>query len=651
VIHTYVTSLFFFLTAIICLSSCAPKSDSDKIHTPLQQEFQDFYDNKSLSTNETLNRLGLFLKKAKTSNDDTIVYRAYLFKTSLHAKAGQKDSALFYSHALLERAKLKGDPSYMGRAYTKLGVYTKSFHKLSESFEYYNEAYGIHKSLNDSIRIGENLLYMANIQKSLGDYTGAKETAVDGLIYLEKTSEIKSISSLYHNISIAFREQKNYDQALTYNEKVLALARDSNAKKKIGKNALLIYKNTKANILANQQKFDAAISLFNDLLQDPAVQNNAREQARIQSNLGYVKWVQSGRNHESETLLLEALKIRQGANDVSGLIASNVHLSKYYLEDAPEKALHYAEAALENADKRNSVLAIKEALALIIHLKSNSNDEAKRYTEIDKKITDINQKNRDIYSVGKFENNKLTQDNLILEATTAKKEKQNVLILSIMIAILLFGTFLILYLRAKNRRNTIKEGIRQTHLTEGRLAKKIHDELANDMSDTMNYVDNHLDIPEASKTPLVNKLENLYFRTRDISTETADIDLEDFPQSLKYVLMQHNAQGVQVIINPIDQIDWNRVPDYKKIVVYRCLQELMINMKKHSSASQVTVIFKNTGSKNEIRYTDNGVGFDMETLQKRGLHNVETRMQSISGTFSFDTTKGNGFKARLHFST
>ena len=87
------------------------------------------------------------------------------------------------------------------------------------------------------------------------------------------------------------------------------------------------------------------------------------------------------------------------------------------------------------------------------------------------------------------------------------------------------------------------------------------------------------------------------------------------------------------------------VSEIKKTTLYRVLQELMTNMKKHSQANIVVVVFSQKNKKVTINYNDNGIG---TTLKKHnGLQNVENRIQSVNGTITFTSTVNKGFKANI----
>ncbi|MFV8374138.1 hypothetical protein [Flavobacterium sp. LB1P62] len=69
-----------------------------------------------------------------------------------------------------------------------------------------------------------------------------------------------------------------------------------------------------------------------------------------------------------------------------------------------------------------------------------------------------------------------------------------------------------------------------------------------------------------------------------------------------------NANAFNIFTNGIDTINWTTIDNHKKITVYRLLQELLVNMKKHSQCSIVKLTFKKNENKLQIDYTDNGVG-------------------------------------------
>ena len=221
-----------------------------------------------------------------------------------------------------------------------------------------------------------------------------------------------------------------------------------------------------------------------------------------------------------------------------------------------------------------------------------------------------------------------------------KRYKNNMLFAS-GVALLLFisGTVIVYFLRKRNR-----EKVKATvYETENRISKKIHDELANDVFQTMAFAETQdLQNPQKRET-LIDNLDSIYSKARDISKTNSEIQTEErFGDFLSDLLNSFNSDEVNVIIKNSDTFDWNKINKESKIAVYRVMQELMVNMKKHSEANLVVVSFGNKPKSIEIKYSDNGIGMGNQAISKKGLLNAENRIKALKGTFTFDkeTTKG-----------
>ncbi len=597
----------------------------------------------SLSLKQRLSHISSFLEVAAISQNDSLIYKGLMQKTWLLGKSQQFDSAIFYTHLLNDLAYKNKDTIHIQKALTKLGIYYKKNNQLIEAFRQYNEKFKICRVLGDSLNAGKSLLQMANIQTSLGDYSGSKTTAVDGVVYLENTNNLRNLAGLYHIISVANRVQKNYNDAIKYNEKAIGLGVDSASIRIIGTKNILIFKNTKALILANQEKYKQAIIMLKELASNSLVKQTKKEYARVISNLGYIKWLENKENEDSERLLLDAWQMQEEIQDVESLIMSNIYLTKFYLNSGNEtKALFHAQAAYRNANEMRSLAMLLESLGLLFELKANTNEEAKIYDQVNKELQTINQSNREIYAVTKYENDKLTTENLVLKAETAKKERQRVIYLFGTIILVLSGGLVFYLLRQRHKR----EIIRDVYNAEARISKKLHDELANDVYNVMIQIQN-----DQSNQDILDKLEDIYNSTRDISRENSSFNEgRDFAQELNHMLSGYSGDYTKIIIKDIEEINWQSVTPEKKIIVHRVLQELMINMKKHSHASLVAVTFKKSPKQIKIAYADNGVGVDKEGIMySNGLRNAENRIKTIGGSFIFESETEKGFKASLRF--
>lgn len=145
-----------------------------------------------------------------------------------------------------------------------------------------------------------------------------------------------------------------------------------------------------------------------------------------------------------------------------------------------------------------------------------------------------------------------------------------------------------------------------------------------------------------SKQLIDHTIENV----RRISNDMLPSGLEEF--GLKYALEMlcdkvENASRlvINLNINGLKRID-NRL----ELSLYRILQELLNNTLKHANATEVNIDVTSENQQLTIIYRDNGQGFDLQKLTKRGLglNNIESRASMIRGELEYqnDLEKGMG---------
>ena len=147
----------------------------------------------------------------------------------------------------------------------------------------------------------------------------------------------------------------------------------------------------------------------------------------------------------------------------------------------------------------------------------------------------------------------------------------------------------------------------------------------------------------------MDKLENIYNRTRNISRENSSIPTgADYLPHLLSTLSSSLPADTRLILRGENSINWKSLSPEKKIILYRVLQEIMINMNKHSKASLVAIVFSEERRTLHIQYSDNGIGTSRQSLQSgNGFLNMENRILSIKGKLNFETEQEKGFKVLI----
>jgi signal transduction histidine kinase len=519
---------------------------------------------------------------------------------------------------------------------------------LNTAFYQFNKSKVLYETLKDSANISYILIQMATIQQMNGDYYGSKETVTEALPYAKKN---KNYSSCINNaLGIADKELSLYNDAIFYYTKSLNESKGIDEKQYPLNNIAAVY--------IQQKKYDKAITLLEFLLKSPASKKilmektKATKKSRLQDNLGYA-YFKKGLNEKGFDLMNEALQLRQEIKDTYGSIESYLHLADYYTKKDVQKSDENALAAYKAATKLNSVDERLEALQFLIS--NNHSAQKSKYVEhyftLNDSIIKIRNNFKNKFAKIKYDSKKEKDENvkLRLEKTEnllslQKAKYLRVVFLIIFVFLVILIAILIRYYKNKNKAIEFKT----SYNTETRIAKKIHDELANDVFHVIAFAESQPLSADSTKENLLQKLDDIYGRVRGIAKENNRIDTGiDFTNSIKEMLSTYNTTERNIMVTNLETINWESIDDIKKITISRILQELMVNMKKHSKANLVGIQFESDQKSILINYTDNGKGCEKNKIVKNGLQNMENRIQAVKGTIIFDTEPDKGFRAKI----
>ncbi|TDO68805.1 histidine kinase/DNA gyrase B/HSP90-like ATPase [Flavobacterium chryseum] len=518
--------------------------------------------------------------------------------------------------------------------------------KFDSAFYYYNKVKFICNPKTDTENFVSTLNRMADIQQNQGDYSGSESTVTEAIPYLKHIKNPKHAWNTYTILGINYINTYDYENALFYFNKTLLL-KTTEWRKSAAKNNI-------AYVLILQKKYNEALQVFLPLLSTNGVKKFPEDHARALDNIGYCYF--SLGDPKALPYLTKALEIRIKTKDIAGIGRSYFNLAKFYQKNNSVMAMKYLKLSYEKYTIINSV---EDRLSTLQMLIENSDEKeskkyALKYIRINDSITVIKQKLKNEFAKVKYDFKKEKDENIKLKTNKTENELQlerqrNRNIVSYIIIVFSLCLILILYFYLTSRSN--KEKIEATYQSETRISKKLHDELANDIYHTMAFAENkNLSIIE-NKEQLLNHLDAIYFRTRDISKENSPIiTTEKYLFYLKEMISGFDTSNINLLITGLDTISWEEIDRNKKIAVYRVLQELLVNMKKHSNATLVGITFKKAERNIIINYADNGIGVNLDNVSfKNGLHNAENRIQAIKGEITFDAKPDKGFKVSFKF--
>jgi signal transduction histidine kinase len=200
-------------------------------------------------------------------------------------------------------------------------------------------------------------------------------------------------------------------------------------------------------------------------------------------------------------------------------------------------------------------------------------------------------------------------------------------------------------------------------ITQEEERKRIAQDLHDDISSKLNVVslNSHLlTEPGLSKNELAEITSNIIELTgkalensRRIAHDLLPPVLEKFGLHAAIEELCHEFRSSkQAEINFENSLPpFSFTEEATHLQIFRVLQELLNNSFRHGKATIINIRF---GEKNGHRicdYSDNGKGFDMAEMNKKGLgmKNIESRIAILNGNLNFDSAVDQGVKVSFTF--
>lgn len=548
----------------------------------------------------------------------------YLKKTAL-----LKQITLLTTIAIIFLCGCSNKPEKKPVKYTdyNFGCYLYTTGKMDSAFLVYNRYVA---NADDTLNKGMAYRYMGEMLLGAGDLSGAEENMAAAIHTLDPENEDHraEIGYDYNVLGNINLDMLHYDSAISYYNKAIDISR--------GTNYMLEVMNGKATALQKMKQYSKAITIYDSIFmmkpKDPDLI------ARVMDNRAYTQWLQDP-GYPVLTEFWSALKIRTDSQYHSGLNASYAHLSDYYTKAKPDSALWYATKMLEKARQNESPPDILEAMDKLIRLNKTSDLKGYWYASY-KTLTDSFQLSKDTtrsrFAMIRYDFQKSKADNLVLQD---ENRNQRLWIYGVVfLAILTITGISLGYIKRRNRiKQESENAIQESKL---KTSRKVHDVVANGLYRIMNELEHGKTI---EKEPLLDKIEVLYERSRDISYEdVSPVNTADHSKQIHNSLMVFNNEQTKLSVVGNDPAFWNRVTTAQKQELQLVLDEIMVNMKKHSQAKNAAISFKQENDRGLITYKDDGVGFPPGSGFGNGLNNTVNRIKSLKGDITFGKNGESG---------
>ncbi|MBO0343011.1 tetratricopeptide repeat-containing sensor histidine kinase [Flagellimonas profundi] len=636
------------LTLIVLFSSCTPMDGDSKSAGGSVKDSAIIYYKRSLDSTLSLTEKKQSINKSfflAKDNQDSLYGKILYQKSYLSLALGEYDSLPAYNKLIIGNARQINDVPMMAKQHYFMGYYYDSFtSKPDSAFNHYNYSKNYFLQLNDSVWVGKALFNMGTIQKDQNDFFGSKETLTEAWPYLENSGESNLLAKCYNLLATNHRKLFNYADAIKYYQMAINLSGLVDER--------ISFENNLGATYTDFEKYEEAIDLFERIIKDSSLDHSTAKYARILDNLSYANWL-SGKEDSAEPFM-EALNIRIRDKDERGQIASYTHLGEFYMEKYPRLAKAYFDSVIDISKHMKIPRAESDALRFLMQMEPEKVKLRDRYIFLKDSLYEEELDVKTQFAKYKYDD-KLKQESILRlekenaeQALIASEERSKKAMSYFGLLILLSGLSFVVYFY-KQRTKRLKEQNKTAKLvatleTEAEMSRRLHDDFGAGLNQTMLMLQG-----DADKTKIMDRLDGLYNQSRNFSREVNEVDTgtpfkEEFLEMLRY----RTPSRANLIITGTKDIEWNGVPSLSKKVLYKVMQELMINMGKHSKATLITIGFKKTGSELLVKYNDNGVGASPKDLNaKNGLRNTEKRIQAIGGSITFDSGKGEGFSAHV----
>ncbi|MES2111885.1 MAG: ATP-binding protein [Bacteroidota bacterium] len=497
------------------------------------------------------------------------------------------------------------------------------------AFYYFNKG-----ATSSADRNAVSLCYrlMATIQSDAGDNYGAQESLVQSLKYLDenKAADRDYLATDYDELGLTFSNLGNPDQAISYFNLALRFGKDAETKS--------YFLNHLGIACQDKRDFPRALANYYTALELCGKNRVAR--ARISTNIAVTKWMQN-EHYNPTSELRSALNIRIRDTDLWGETSSYEHLADYYSTRKPDSARTYAERLLLLSEKLRSGDEQMAALQRLIPLSDPS--RARSYFQSYQRLNDSIQRKRNVaknqFALIRYNVEKAKTENIQLQ----KKNTESKYRLLVLALVTLGGAFFGFWLFKRRKRRMQLEADRRLQESKLQLSQKVHDKVANGIYRIMSEVEH---LQEIDRKILLDQLENMYNISRDVAHDELESAIE-FAERIGTMLYAFKKQSLRLAVTGNEKELWQAVSLRVKEELLLVLQELMVNMSKHSKATQAYVGFSAEAGRLCLEYRDDGVGLAGKEITGKGMKNTVSRIEGLNGTIRFDGAETKGLRVLI----
>lgn len=210
-------------------------------------------------------------------------------------------------------------------------------------------------------------------------------------------------------------------------------------------------------------------------------------------------------------------------------------------------------------------------------------------------------------------------------------------------------------MRKENESKVLSAIIKTEEKERYKFAKELHDGLGPILSSIKMAI-------SAINKSLVGETNKQIIDKTEIAVDNAITSLKEISNNLSPHILERFGleKAIKTFIDTIItkenldivlsfKINGERYNYNIEVILYRIIGELITNTLKYASASKVEISLFNYLNKLVLIYYDNGIGFDKENYDNKGmgLSNINSRVKSLDGELDIISKEKQGFYIKL----
>lgn len=595
----------------------------------------------------------LFISVRLFGQKDTIQINK-LLNEAYNYEQIKPDSALFLYDKIIKLANKSQIPIFEAKANNYKGIVFSDIGKYDSAVFYYNKSIAIFKTINNEKGIAANLINIGNTFQFQGELKNAVSYYLDGIAIYENLKDDFILSISYGNLATIFDDINQKEDAKN------SLWKSNKFAKKVNDSVQLVYNHYNLTDLY----FDEGVidSAFVNLEKAKKYLNNSsNNHLKYLVSYGEARYfIEVNKLEQALIISKKALGyVEQTKNPYYLALTYSLVGKVYFKQKKYSEALKETHKGLEIAKKYNNKANLIKINSQLSSIYSQINENKKalfhknlQYKYKDTVLNEKQKKNINFFNI-KYQTEKKDKEIIQQQLQLEKKESELQIKKTQTNYLIGFSFFLIvasilawfLFQQRQKRKNQEIITLKREHqiktletLIEGeekerfRIAKELHDGVNGDLSAIKFKLSTLLEMNNTVIKEAITMIDNSCNQVRAISHNLVPPSLENFNllEAVEEYCEKSDASYSQKITfqHLGDEVNMSKK---EEINIFRIVQELVTNSIKHAEATKIDVQISCRNKIMQITVEDNGVGFDMNNVEDKGigLKNIQSRVDYL----------------------